>query len=204
MPLITFEGIDGCGKSTLLEGLARHLNSLGKSVQKTREPGGSELGQELRLILLRTQGEAPCPQAELLIYQADRAQHVQNKIRPWLDHGDWVLSDRFYDSSTAFQGAGRKIKVEDVLWLNMFASEGLVPDATILIDVPVEVGFKRREKRKSDRLEKEAVEFHQAVRDGYLQLAKKEKKRFLILNGELSVEVLVKQLLEYLKSRSLL
>ncbi|MCC6278572.1 MAG: dTMP kinase [Oligoflexia bacterium] len=204
MPFVTFEGIDGCGKSTLLESLGQHLLGQGLTVQKTREPGGSELGKDLRQILLRTSGEPPCPEAELLIYEADRAQHVQTKIRPWLESGAWVLSDRFFDSSTAFQGAGRKIAQEHVTWLNQFATGSLKPDCTVLIDVPVEVSQQRRKNRRHDRLENEDNTFHESVRRAYLELSKREPKRFFVLDGTKSPQHLTTLLIEELKSRGLL
>src|SRR5690242_12362135 len=112
MAFITFEGIDGSGKSSLLKNFAVHLKSLGLTVEMTREPGGSELGRELRTMLLKTSGIPPCPESELLLYEADRAQHVAIHIKPWLEKKAWVLSDRFSDSSAAFQGAGRNISFE--------------------------------------------------------------------------------------------
>src|ERR1700677_727879 len=131
MAFLTFEGIDGSGKSSLLKNFADYLKTLGVPVEITREPGGSELGRELRQILLRTQGTPPCPESELLLYEADRAQHVSLHIKPCLEKKIWVLSDRFSDSSLAFQGAGRHIPIEKVNWLNEFATRGLLPDLTV-------------------------------------------------------------------------
>jgi dTMP kinase len=210
MPFLTFEGIDGSGKSSLLKNFAEYLKSRQLPVEITREPGGSELGPELRQILLRTKGPSPSPEAELLIYEADRAQHVRNKIRPLLEKKFWVLSDRFYDSSTAFQGAGRKIPREAVEWLNRFATGGLVPELTVLVDCPVEVSLARRKKReadqnsKADRFEREDNQFHQAVRDEYLALAKRETKRIFVLDGEKSPGTLLRQLVAEVEKRGLL
>jgi len=207
MPFLTFEGIDGSGKSSLMKLLEENLKQRGLHVEITREPGGSNIGPELRSILLRTQGAAPCPEAELLIYEADRAQHVAFKIRPWLDQGIWVLSDRFSDSSVAFQGAGRKIKIEDVKWLNRFATAGLTPDVTVLMDCPIEVSQTRRQKREreekvsADRFEREDKEFHQAVRDAYLSLAREEKERFIVLNAQKDPKSLLTDLLQALQKR---
>lgn len=206
MPLITFEGIDGSGKSSLMQLLAEHLRGLGESVETTREPGGTPLGQELREILLRTKGEAPCPEAELLIYEADRAHHVQTKIKPLLEKGTWVLSDRFFDSSTAFQGAGRKLKISDVDWLNKFAAQGIVPQLTVLVDCPVDVASDRSQKRGAkDRFEVEATHFHKSVRDEFLKLAQTHKSRFFTLSslGKAPGELLP-LLLDEIKRRGLL
>ena len=209
MPFLTFEGIDGSGKSSLLKAFTDYLKSRGLPVEITREPGGSNIGPELRNILLRTVGQAPCPQAELLIYEADRAQHVTFKIRPLLEKGVWVISDRFADSSIAFQGAGRHIKKEDVQWLNTFATGGLKPDLTILLDCPVELSQARRKKREgekkvnADRFEMESQEFHQAVRDSYLALAKNEPDRFVVLDAKKTQEVLLKELIEAVSTRDL-
>ena len=210
MPFITFEGIDGSGKSSLLDSLASHLKSNGHLVEITREPGGSTIGPEIRKILLRTDGVAPCPEAELLLYEADRAQHVALKIRPLLEKNYWVLSDRFADSSLAFQGAGRKIAQTDVAWLNQFATQGLKPDATILVDCSVELSLERRTKRekanhtKPDRFENENQKFHQAVRDEYLALAKNEPKRWIVIDSDQAPEEIFKTLKDQLRQRGLL
>jgi dTMP kinase len=209
MPFFTFEGIDGSGKSHLIKSFAEHLKSRRLTVEITREPGGSELGQELRQMILRTGGTPPCPEAELLLYEADRAQHVATKIRPWLEKNVWVLSDRFGDSSVAFQGAGRHISKDKVSWLNEFATKGLVPDLTVIVDCPVEISTERRKKRelqdhtKPDRMEQEREAFHQAVRDEYLKMAKGEK-RFFVLDGTQSPEALLKQLISECEKRKIL
>jgi dTMP kinase len=209
MAFFTFEGIDGSGKSSLLKNFADHLRGLGLPVEITREPGGSELGRELRQMLLKTTGTPPCPESELLLYEADRAQHVAIHIKPWLEKKTWVLSDRFGDSSLAFQGAGRHIPLEKVRWLNEFATRGLVPDLTVIVDCPVEVSNARREKRekeggtKPDRFEKEVNTFHQAVRDEYLKMAKTEK-RFYVLDGTKDQKAMLEELLAECKKRKLL
>lgn len=205
MPFITFEGIDGSGKSSLLKLLAGSLSKSGHKVELTQEPGGTNLGRELRQLLLRTTGEVPCPETELLIYEADRAQHVKTKIKPLLEKNYWVLSDRYYHSSLAFQGAGRSLKKEDVVWLNQFASQGLRPDLTVLVDCPVDVGFARRAGRVADRFENEKREFHDKVRNEYLKIAEAEKDIFLILSSEKkSPESLLNELEGELKKRGLL
>ncbi|MBK9293342.1 MAG: dTMP kinase [Oligoflexia bacterium] len=205
MPFITFEGIDGSGKSSLAKLLAKELEKRGYKVQQTQEPGGTALGLELRQLLLRTSGEPPCPEAELLIYEADRAQHVNTKIKPLLKNNFWVLSDRFYHSSLAFQGAGRDLKIQDVMWLNQFAAGGLSPDLVVLVDCPVDVSFARRAGRVADRFEKEKREFHEKVRNQYLKLAKDESDIFLILESEKkSLDSLLKELIDELNKRGLL
>lgn len=206
MPFITFEGIDGSGKSSLIGLLAEALRAKGLKVETTQEPGGTVLGKELREMLLRTTGAAPCPETELLIYEADRAQHVQTKILPLLKQDYWVLSDRFYDSSTAFQGAGRKIKKSVVEWLNKFAAQGLKPDVTVLVDCDVEVGQARMAGRgEADRFEQEKADFHQRVRKEYLAIAKKEKKRFFVISSENATpQALAEKTLKEFKKRKLL
>ncbi len=204
MPFISFEGIDGSGKSSLLENFKIHLKGLGLPVETTKEPGGTQLGKDLRNILLRTNGEAPCPRAELLIYEADRAQHVEVIIKPLLQKGFWILSDRYADSSLAFQGAGRKLDKEKVVWLNSFATSGLVPDLTVLLDCTVEVAETRRASREDDRMESEKLEFHQMVRDEYLTLAKHEPKRFLVLDAMKTPKQLFEELLQEVKNRKIL
>lgn len=209
MPFFTFEGIDGSGKSSLLKKFEDHLKGLGHGVEITREPGGSSLGQSLRKILLEVSDTPPCPQAELLLYEADRAQHVTTKIKPWLKQNKWVLSDRFSDSSVAFQGAGRSLKPDDVKWLNTFATQGLLPDVTVIVDCPVEVSQARRQKREkeektqADRFELEKTTFHQAVRDEYLKMAKTHP-RFLLLDGTKTLDALLNDLVTECQRRKLL
>lgn len=205
MAFITFEGIDGSGKSSLIGLLAEKLKGLGHKVELTQEPGGTALGKELREILLRTKGEIPCEESELLIYEADRAHHVKTKIKPLLEKSVWVLSDRYFDSSTAFQGAGRNISKGDVKWLNQFASLGLKPTMTILVDCAVDTGKSRMKDRTLDRLEMEKKDFHEKVREEYLVLAEAEPLRFFVLNSENSKpEMLVEEIWREMKKRDLI
>lgn len=207
MRFITFEGIDGCGKSTLMTALANELQGRGFSVDQTREPGGTPLAEELRNIILRKASEVPFARTELLLYEAARAQHVDGRIRPALQEGKWVLCDRFYDSSLAFQGAGRLLKMTDVSWLNDFATGGLKPDLTILLDCPVEVGQARRKKRQvanttqADRIEAEKKAFHEAVRRGFLSIAELESERFLVLDAMKKPEELFQDLMQALHGK---
>jgi dTMP kinase len=177
---VTFEGVEGCGKSTQLGRLRTWMKEGGIPVLATREPGGTALGRAIRQALLAP-GEVG-PEAELLLYEADRAQHVREIIRPALERGLNVLCDRFYDSTTAYQAFGRGLDGERVVELNAWAAGGLVPDLTLLFDLPVEEGLRRaRRGGGGDRLEREALAFHERVRGGFLELARREPARFRII-----------------------
>ena len=187
---VTFEGGDGSGKSTQSELLKQWLEGQGREVVLTREPGGTELGVEIRDIVLHRRGHID-PRAEALLYAADRAHHIATKVRPALDRGAIVLQDRYLDSSVAYQGAGRILEPEEVRGLSLWASEGLLPDVTILLDLDESIGRDRLNARtKYDRLEDEEQDFHARVRSGYLALAATEPHRFLVLNATDSVESL--------------
>ncbi len=201
MAFLVFEGIDGAGKSTLLKLLQSDLQDLGCEVIATREPGGTELGEELRQILIRKQGEVPCPRTELLLYMAGRAQHVDKKIRPALQAKKWVLSDRYAASSVAFQAGGREILESEVDALNAFATQALSPDLTVLIDLDIQTAQKRMKDREKDRFEEEKSEFHQRVRQKYLQLA--ENPSWLVLDANHSPQELYQILVSELKERAL-
>src|SRR2546425_1713481 len=170
--LITFEGPDGSGKSTQVERLSERLRGAGVAVELTREPKGTALGEAIfKLRSLR-----PEPLAELFLMLAQRAQHVAEKIRPWLDAGRVVLCDRFIDASVAYQGYGRGLGSRLVQTLNAHAAGYLAPDLTLLLDVPPGVGFARISDRRFDRFESEAPEFHERVRHGYLALMRTERR----------------------------
>jgi dTMP kinase len=187
---VTFEGGDGSGKSTQSSLLREWLESQGREVVFTREPGGTELGDEIRDIVLHRRGHI-APRAEALLYAADRAHHIATKVRPALERGEIVLQDRYLDSSVAYQGAGRVLSADEVRNLSLWAAEGLLPDLTILLDLDESVGRDRLNARtKYDRLEDEEQDFHARVRAGYLALAAAEPERFLILNATDSVESL--------------
>lgn len=183
---LAFEGLDGSGKSTLIKGLESEFKSRGMKYVITREPGGTELGTEIRQMLLRVKGDAPVPRSEALLYQADRAQHVEKIIRPTLAQGSWVFSDRFAASSVAFQAGGRSIRPEEIEWLNRFSTDGLEPDLYVLLDLSVEESARRMGVRgqEADRFEREARDFHQKVREAYLNLAQRDPQRWLILSAE--------------------
>ena len=171
------EGIDGCGKTTQLRQLAEWLPDSGlmpdgATLHLTREPGGSPLGRALRELLLHPPDDAaPCPEAELLMYAADRAQHVQRRIRPALERGDWVLSDRFSGSTLAYQGDGRGLDRALILDLERIATNGLMPDVTLWLDLPLEASIARREERAEDRIEAEGQAFLSRVATGFQVLA---------------------------------
>jgi dTMP kinase len=183
---IAFEGGEGTGKSTQSKLLAQWLEQEGESVVLTREPGGTDLGKDLRKILLGHETGAISPRAEALLYAADRAHHVYSVIRPALERGDVVITDRYFDSSTAYQGAGRILNPEEVARISRWATESLYPTLTILIDVPAEIGLGRLQSR--DRLEAESNDFHDRVRQEYLQIAMMDPERYFIVDGMQSVE----------------
>ena len=201
---ITFEGGEGCGKSTQIAALKARLEDMGKTVVQTREPGGTALGESVRnLLQYDDAGQGMSPEAELLLFAASRAQHVRELILPAIAEGQIVLCDRFLDSTTVYQGVARAIDSKKVDTVNQFAIGDTMPDLTILIDLPPEIGLARvhaRSDGKLDRMENEAIEFFQAVRQGYLDLAKSEPKRFLVLDGSQSVEELETQIWQRVKA----
>lgn len=197
--LITLEGIDGCGKTTQLRLLERILTTRNTSFVSTREPGGTELGKLIRAALLNVARHKVAPLAELLLYAADRAQHVQEFVMPNLAAGKVVFSDRFYDATTAYQGYGRGFDLALVQQLNQLATSGLKPDLTLLFDLDVATGLGRIARRggeavsaadeaQADRLDLEPHEFHERVRQGYLELARQEPERFRIIPASGTME----------------
>ena len=183
---IAFEGGEGTGKSTQSQLLAKWLEQEGETVVLSREPGGTELGKDLRKILLGHETGVISPRAEALLYAADRAHHVFSVIRPSLDRGDVVITDRYFDSSAAYQGAGRVLNPSEVARISRWATESLYPTLTILIDVPAEIGLGRLQAR--DRLEAEPTEFHERVRQEFLQIAMMDPERYLVVDGTQTVE----------------
>ena len=188
---ITFEGIDGCGKSTQLRLLASELRVRGVTVVTTREPGGTPLGQKLRAALLDVQEQVD-PLAELLVFAADRAQHVRKHLRPSLAANQVVLSDRYADATVAYQGAGRGFAPELIQEIVQLATEGLKPDLTLLFDLSVAestVRTRRRvESKRTDRLDIEDAEFHTRVRNAYVEIAKAEPARIKMIDARGSVQ----------------
>ena len=187
---ITLEGPEGSGKSTQAKTLIRRLAGCGIEAVYTREPGGTAIGEAIRNILQHNEaGEAPCERTELLLFEASRNQLVEKVIRPHLEKGKWVICDRFIDSTTAYQGYGRGLPVEEIQAINRFSANGIVPDLTLLLDLDVATGFERIAQRylalgeSADRFEKEDRSFHERIREGYLKLAKEDPKRFRIINA---------------------
>jgi dTMP kinase len=203
---ITFEGIEGCGKSTQVRRLAKRLEQLSISFVVTLEPGGTSVGHLIRRILLDSRNSDLSPLAELFLYEADRAQHVEEIIEPALRGKKWVLCDRYYDATLAYQGYARRQDLALIEDLNHKASHGIKPDITFLFDCPVEVGIKRAVKRNEymnqegqDRFERENMEFHDSVRKGYLAMAAKENSRFFVLDGTLTEDRLAEIIFDVLK-----
>lgn len=186
---ITFEGGEGSGKTTQLAILARRLRDAGRSVVELREPGGTALGDTIRSILLSRDGPAICDEAEALLFAASRAQLVSQVIRPALERGHVVLSDRFVDSSLAYQGAARGLGVEDVRRANSLALRGLWPHRTLLLDIEASAGMKRAGKRAIfDRIEVEEMKFHRKVRRGFKRLAQSHPGRIFVIDAARSEE----------------
>lgn len=186
---ISFEGIDGVGKSTQADLLESWLTEQNKDVVRTLEPGGTDVGVEIRKILLHHKGDL-APRAEAALFAADRAHHVASKIRPALEQGKIVITDRYFDSSVAYQGAGRDLSRTEVRDLSLWAVGGLLPDLTVLLDLPAEQARARRNTSgtEPDRLEKEKTEFFETVRSAYLDLANAEPERFLVVDASVTVE----------------
>ena len=188
---ITFEGIDGCGKSTQLRLLASELRVRGLDVLTTREPGGTTLGQRLRAALLDVQGQVD-PLAELLVFAADRAQHVRTVLRPSLAENKIVMSDRYADATVAYQGSGRGFKPELISEIVQLATEGLTPDLTLLFNLSVADSAVRTRRRvaakNTDRLDSENVEFHERVRQAYLEIAQTDPQRVQVIDARGSAQ----------------
>lgn len=188
---ISFEGGDGSGKSTQAGLLETWLTDAGHTVVRTREPGGTALGDELREIVLHSKGHID-GRAEALIFAASRAQHVAEKVRPALERGEVVIMDRYLDSSVAYQGFARRLGADDVRSISLWATEELLPDLTVLLDVDEDTGRDRllEARTRYDRLEAEEREFHSRVREAYLDIAATEPQRFLVLDAGLGVDEL--------------
>ena len=204
--LITFEGVEGSGKSTQINLLADKLIKLGKEVIVTREPGGTKLGEKIRELLLDPNNIDMDDRAEILLYAADRAQHVKKKIIPALKEGKIVLTDRYFDSNIAYQGYGRKLEMTMVRKINEWVIRDIWPDLTILLDIDAKIGLERARNltadKKGDRLEQELITFYENIRNGYLELAAKEE-RFVTINGKQKAEEINSKILEIVKERLL-
>jgi dTMP kinase len=188
---LTLEGGDGSGKSTQMSALTAWLEQQGRAVVQSREPGGTDLGVELREIILHRRGYI-APRAEALLYAADRAHHIATVVRPALERGDVVIQDRYLDSSVAYQGAGRVLDATQVRDVSLWATEGLLPDLTVLLDLDPALGRERLNESRTryDRLESEETDFHERVRAAYLELAAAEPERFLVLDATRPVDEL--------------
>ncbi|MGF1452923.1 MAG: dTMP kinase [Opitutales bacterium] len=203
--LITFEGCEGSGKTTQIGLLSQRLMSFGHEVVVTREPGGTAVGESIRH-LLKHDGENSnmSPEAELLLFAASRAQLVREVIQPALERGALILCDRYLDSTTVYQGIARNLSDDPVKVINEFAVGQFIPDITVVIDVPAELGLARVRQRPSDlpdRMEQENIEFYDAVREGYLLLARNLPERFIVVNGERAPEQVSQAIWEALQSR---
>lgn len=188
---ITFEGGDGSGKSTQAGLLEKWLTDAGHTVVRTREPGGTAVGDELREIVLHSKGHID-PRAEALLFAASRAQHVAEKVRPALERGEIVIMDRYLDSSVAYQGFARELGADDVRSISLWATEELLPDLTVLLDVDEDTGRDRllEARTRYDRLEAEERDFHARVRAAYLEIAATEPTRFLVLDASTAIDEL--------------
>lgn len=211
MRFLSFEGLDGSGKSTLIAGVRAELERRSIPVRVTREPGGTPLAEEIRRLILRSPGsqlEAPEGATEILLYEASRAQHVAKVIRPSLALGEWVLCDRYSESTVAFQCFARGLDRAEVDRLNRFAEQGLRPELVVLLDLTVGASRRRQNRRASenanqslDRIEQEADEFHERVRGGFLAQVREEPDRWFVLDAELSVDELFKRTIAELERR---
>lgn len=185
---ITFEGSDGCGKSTQIKKFSEYLKEKGEDVILTREPGGTDISEQIRGIILDPKNKKESPITEMLLYAASRAQIVSELIKPALKEGKVVLCDRFVDSSIAYQAYGRGLG-EQVSIVNSYALDGLLPDITFFLDISAEEGRKRNKGTdKNDRMEQEAIEFHNRVYEGYKKIAAENKDRFVVIDATMSIE----------------
>ncbi len=199
---ITLEGLEGSGKTTQQKYIVDDLKEKGFDVLLTREPGATRLGREIRQLLLDPDWSEMTPRAEILLFAADRAQHVEEIVKPALNAGKIVISDRYFDSNLAYQGYGRGLDIDLVRKINLWAVDYLKPDLTIFLDLPVEVGLARARAQTvdklGDRLEREEFNFYQQIRAGYLELAK-ESERFRVIDANRSIEKVKTDILQEIK-----
>lgn len=204
---ITFEGPEGGGKTTHARELAERLRAGGRRVVLTREPGGTPLAERIRDMVRNEEGDPPVPRSELLLFLAARAQVVARTIRPALERGEWVVCDRYCDSTFAYQGYGRGLGLDELRRLNDFATGGLMPDLTILLDVPPDVGRERLALRAAetaigaDRIERAGAEFHRRLREGFLELARREPGRFVLIDSSKAREEVSRLVMEAVNDR---
>ena len=195
---ITFEGTDGAGKTTQIGRLTADLRQAGYEVCLTREPGGTPISEQIREMLLNPDHSEMAATTELLLYAASRAQHVSEVIKPALEAGQIVISSRFADATVVYQGYGRGLDLETINRLNRIATDGVTPDVTIVLDLPVEVGLQRVQNSRGglDRLEREKIEFHRRLREGYQTIARQEPQRLKIIDAQVSPEQVYGQIQE--------
>jgi dTMP kinase len=199
---ITLEGPDGSGKTGQAEALGGYLRERGHDVLLTREPGGTPIGDQIRAVLTSLKNKTMLPQAEFLLFSASRAQLVEEVIRPNLQAGRWVISDRFLDSSLAYQGFGHRLDLETLWTITRFATGGLTPDLTLLLDLPADVGLQRREKGGSwNRLDAYDLAFHRRVRAGYMKLAEADPGRWAVIDANRTFEVIQREIQEVVAER---
>ena len=203
LPFITFEGSEGCGKTTQVQLLANRLDAGGIPFLITREPGGTAIGETIReLLQYAPQSTGMTPETEVLLFEASRAQLVREIIKPALERGECVIADRFFDSTTIYQGVARKLDKKVVRQLNAFAVGDCIPDITFLLDVDLETTHARMKgPRRPDRMEQESDEFYEKVRDGYLELAKWQKDRVVVIKGWESPTDIEKEIWKILTKR---
>ena len=195
---ITFEGPDGCGKTTQMNLLANYFENIGKKVVLTREPGGKGLGEKVREILLNYEGDVS-DRCESFLFLADRAQNIDIIVTPAIQRGEIVLCDRHIDSTVAYQGYGRGLDIKEINMLNNLATNGKKPDLTFVFDVDVETSMKRVGKEK-DRMESAGIDFHNRVRNGYLELAKQEPERIKVIDATKTIEEIHQKVVEIIKT----
>ena len=212
--LITLEGIEGSGKTTQINYIAGYLRELGHDCVITKEPGGTVIGEKIRSILLDPKNKNIHPMTELLLYAADRVQHIKEFITPMLDDKKIVICDRFHDSTTVYQGFTRGLDVDMIYRLNKLVLEGVAPDITFILDLPATLGLERAWKQinngsRSDsetRFENEKLDFHEKVRKGYLEIARREPQRFIIIDASVEAasvrESMIEKLKEFLKNHT--
>ncbi len=196
---ITFEGLDGSGKTTQIEAFIQRLDDTGMVYQLFREPGGTVIGEKIRQILLDKEHTAMLPITELLLYSASRYQLTMNSIIPALEKSQVVICDRFYDSTTAYQGYGRGIDLNLIKQLNRAATASLIPDLTFILDIDLDVRQRRLGKKVLDRLEQETIEFHKRVRDGFMQMAHAEPERIILIDGNRSTDDIASEIWSHFK-----
>lgn len=201
---ITLEGPEGSGKTSAINKVKEILESEGHEIVMTREPGGTAISEQIREVILNKENTSMDPRTEALLYAASRRQHLVEKIWPSVKEGKIVICDRYLDSSLAYQGFARNLGVEDILRINMYATENTFPDLTLLFDLDPEIGLGRinaDKNREVNRLDLEKLSFHKAVREGYLKLAKMYPERFVIIDASKSKEEVVEQTLKAIEER---